>query len=105
MCDVGSHQCCEQEKHLKFVVKITHIICNLYFKATREGDWDLHLSTMRTMLTWFFACDRVNYSRYGTAYWLEMTKLKETNPGSNTSSLYCSCHSCHLFLLICNVKC
>ena len=50
---------------------------------------------MRSMLTWFFAYDRVNYSRYGTAYSLEMTKLQETDTGINTSSIYCICiYSC-----------
>ncbi|XP_046860781.1 uncharacterized protein LOC124454010 [Xenia sp. Carnegie-2017] len=51
-----------------------------FIRATREGNWELHLSTMRIMLTWYFACDRVNYSRHGTAYWFEMTKLQETHP-------------------------
>ncbi len=64
----------------------------MLFRATREGNWDLHLSTMRSMLPWFFACDRVNYSRYGTAYWLEMTKLKETDPGSITSTSFIAVH-------------
>ena len=51
------------------------------FRATREGNWELHLTTMRSMLTWYFGCNRVNYSRYGTAYWLEMTRLQETHSG------------------------
>ena len=52
------------------------------FRATREGNWALHLSTMRSMLTWYFGCDCVNYCHYGTAYWLEMTGLQETHPGN-----------------------
>ncbi|XP_028391978.1 uncharacterized protein LOC114516648 isoform X2 [Dendronephthya gigantea] len=51
-----------------------------FVRATREGNWELHLSTMRSMLTWYFGCDRVNYCRYGTAYWLEMTRLPDTHP-------------------------
>ena len=45
-------------------------------------DWDLHLAAFRAMIPWFFACDRTNYARYGSAYWLEMTALDQTHPGS-----------------------
>ena len=54
---------------------------------TREVNWDLHLASFRAMLPWFFACDRVNYARYGSAYWLEMTALEQTHPGM--LNLYC----------------
>lgn len=30
----------------------------LFIRATREGNWELHLSTVRSMLPWFFACDK-----------------------------------------------
>ena len=42
----------------------------LFIRATRENDWQLHLSAVRSMLPWFFAADRVNYARYGSIYWL-----------------------------------
>ncbi|XP_071822275.1 uncharacterized protein [Apostichopus japonicus] len=32
------------------------------------------------MLPWFFACDRVHYSRYLPVYWLEMKNLPESHP-------------------------
>ena len=32
------------------------------------------------MIPWFFGCDKVNYARYGSAYWLEMTSLGTTHP-------------------------
>jgi hypothetical protein len=51
-----------------------------FIRATRESDWFLHLSTLRSMLPWFFAADRVNYSRYASVYWLEMNALEETHP-------------------------
>ena len=53
----------------------------LFLRATRENNWRLHLSAVRSMLPWFFAMDRVNYARYGTVYWLEMSCMDETNPG------------------------
>lgn len=53
----------------------------MYVRATRTVDWSLHLLAFRAMLSWYFACDKVNYSRYGAAYWLEMVSVKETHPG------------------------
>ena len=47
----------------------------LFLRGTREDNWYLHLSAIRSMLPWFFAYDRVNYQRYLTAYWLEMNLL------------------------------
>lgn len=51
----------------------------LFIRATREGNWTLHLSTVQSMLPWFFACDKVNYARYLTAYWVEMSNLEDTH--------------------------
>lgn len=36
-----------------------------FITATRESDWLSHLSSLRDMLPWFFAYDRVNYARLG----------------------------------------
>lgn len=55
----------------------------LFIRATREGDWDLHLSSLRSMMPWFFAYDRMNYARYSPVYWLEMTNLEKTHPYVN----------------------
>ncbi|KAJ8034972.1 hypothetical protein HOLleu_22028 [Holothuria leucospilota] len=52
----------------------------LFIRATREVNWELHLSTVRSMLPWFFACDRVHYSRYLPVYWLEMKNLRDSQP-------------------------
>eukprot|EP00794_Sanderia_malayensis_P001921 gene1921-2178_t len=52
----------------------------LFIRATRENNWELHQSAVRSMLPWFFAMDQVNYGRYGV-YWLEMTSLDITHPG------------------------
>ena len=50
-----------------------------FIRATRTGDWNLHLASVRQMLPWFFAYDRVNYARYLTVYWLEMLNLGKTH--------------------------
>ena len=52
----------------------------LYIRATRTSDWTLHLCSLHSMIAWFFATDRVNYSRYAPCYWLEMMCLNETHP-------------------------
>ena len=33
-------------------------------RASREGNWPLHLSGMNRMLPWCFAYDKQNYARY-----------------------------------------
>ena len=52
----------------------------LQIRATRTTDWSLHLSSLRSMIPWFFATDCVNYSRYASSYWIEMMCLEKTNP-------------------------
>ena len=59
----------------------------MFIRATREVNWGLYLASFRAMLPWFFACERVSYARYGSAYWLEMTALEQTHPGM--LNLYC----------------
>ncbi len=63
--------------YLEMVQVLLHFI-----RATRENDWALHLSAVRSMLPWFFVADRVNYARYGTIYWLEMISLETSHPGN-----------------------
>ena len=52
----------------------------LFTRATRTGNWPLHLSAVRSMLPWFFAYNRTNYARYLSAYYLEMCDLPQTHP-------------------------
>ena len=52
----------------------------LFIRATRTSNWNLHLSALRSMIPWFFATDRVNYSRYSSCYWLQMSCLPSTHP-------------------------
>lgn len=35
-----------------------------FMRATRTGDWKLHLASLRLMLPWMFAYDRTNYARW-----------------------------------------
>lgn len=52
----------------------------LFIRATREGLFALHLASVRSMLPWFFAYDKQNYSRFLTIYWFEMMQLQHTHP-------------------------
>lgn len=52
----------------------------LFLRATREGDWNLHLSAVRSFLPYLFVYSHVNYARYLPAYWLEMCELALTHP-------------------------
>ena len=48
--------------------------------ASREGDGDLHLHYTRMMIRSCFAYDKMNYSRYLTLYFAQMTNLGDKNP-------------------------
>ena len=51
-----------------------------FIRASREGDWVLHLACIREMLPWVFAYDKCNYARYLPVYWVEMSQLEEKHP-------------------------
>ena len=55
-------------------------ILMLFIRATREGNWSLHMSSVRDMIPWYFAYDRVNYARYMPVYWMEMMNLDRSHP-------------------------
>ena len=44
-------------------------------RASREGNWVLHLHGIRSMIPWCFAYDKQNYARYLSIYHAKMTKL------------------------------
>src|SRR6267154_5364911 len=46
-----------------------------FTRAQRNGIWDLHLSSFRSMLPYFFTYNRTNYARWGTLYLNEMHHL------------------------------
>ena len=45
--------------------------------ASREGDWNLHLSSIRNLIPWCFAYDNINYARYLSSYLSEMSHLED----------------------------
>jgi len=48
--------------------------------ASCERDWNLHLASVRAMIPWCFAYDRLNYARYLPYYYAEMSRLFTTHP-------------------------
>ena len=59
----------------------------LFPRDTREGDWKLHLASLRQILPGFVSYDRVNYASYLAAYISEMGNLPMTHPAINDSFL------------------
>ena len=60
-------------------IDMVGILLNL-LRVSREGDWGLHLSAIRKMIPWCFACDNLNYARYLLAYVSKMSHLEEEHP-------------------------
>lgn len=61
-------------------IDMVDILLNL-LRASREGNWNLHLSAIHSLIPWCFAYDHVNYARYLSYYYAEMTNLPHDNPG------------------------
>ncbi len=49
-------------------------------RSSREGNWELHLSAIQSMIPWCFAYDKVNYARYLPVYYASMTSLPVDHP-------------------------
>ena len=60
-------------------LEMVEVLMN-FLRATREGDWALHLECIKEMLPWFFAYDHTNYARYLPVYLAHMVLLPETHP-------------------------
>ena len=51
-----------------------------FIRATREGNWDLHLACLQAMVPWFFAYDHINYARCVSVYICDMKNLETSDP-------------------------
>ena len=49
-------------------------------RATREGNWQLHLASVRSMVPWCFAYDNANFARYMSSYITDMSHLPDEHP-------------------------
>ena len=60
-------------------VDLVEILLRL-LRASREGNWKLHLHHIRAMIPWCLAHDKPNYARYLPVYYAQMTRLVEDHP-------------------------
>ena len=51
-----------------------------YVASEREGDIKSHINAFADMLSYDFACNHLNYARWGSVYIAEMHQLEETHP-------------------------
>ena len=65
---------------MSYVDIVENVLLGL-LRAAREGNWDLHLSAIRTLIPWCFAYDKINYACYLSLYLAEMTNLKAFKTG------------------------
>lgn len=51
-----------------------------FLRAEREGNWNVHLSSLAEMLPWIMVYDHTNYSRWAPVYLFHMQQLPVTVP-------------------------
>ena len=64
---------------MSYVDMVGDILLGL-LRASREGNWELHLFAIRKMIPWCFAYDLLNYARYLPAYYAHMINLQTDHP-------------------------
>ena len=65
----------------KFLFNIMDLVGNLllFIRASRQGLWELHLSSLNEFAKFFFVHDQLNYARMTPLYLADMMSLKESN--------------------------
>ena len=51
-----------------------------HIRASRQGEWQLHLTAQEELCKYFFAHDHLNYARLSPLYCAEMRKLETNDP-------------------------
>lgn len=52
----------------------------LYVRSLRESDFNLYIASLENLVPWFFALDRIHYSRWTSVHIKDMKNLKIKNP-------------------------
>jgi len=60
-------------------IDMVHILLDT-IRASREGNWNLHLASLRCIIPWCFAYDHCNYARYLPVYFAQMSNLQHDHP-------------------------
>ena len=64
---------------MSYIDMVEDILLGL-LRTSREGNWSLYLHAVRSMIPWCFAYEELNYARYLSPYYTQMTHLPEKNP-------------------------
>jgi len=64
---------------MSYIDLVENVVLGL-LRGSHEGNWDLHLNAIRSLIPWCFAYDKINYARYLTVYYAEMVSLPENKP-------------------------
>ena len=65
----------QQALYLRDYIVMCDVVL-LFVRASRDGDWGLHLSALDKIVPYFFAYDQWNYAHHSPLYLATMTKLK-----------------------------
>ena len=52
----------------------------LFVRSIREGNFNLYLQSLYSLLKYYFALDRYNYARWAMVYWFDIASLHTTCP-------------------------
>ena len=86
MDDSGLFHCIElhdqsltqQAKFLRNYMRMFEVLL-LFNRASREENWKLHLTSLNSMIPYFFSHDQLNYARYTPLYLATMMELQTTD--------------------------
>lgn len=69
------------KKQGKFLSNILNMIGNmlLYFRATRQKLWNLHLASQDSFVKYYFSLDLINYSRMIPVHLTHLYELKDAD--------------------------
>ncbi len=69
----------KQAKFLRNFMKMFESLL-LFIRATRQNNWELHLTSLNALVMYFFAQDLQNYAKMAPVYLSEMFALEEQDP-------------------------
>ena len=73
------------EVFIEYMELVLTILC--FLKATRQGNFDIHLASLERLTKYFFALDKLKYARMVPLNITEMKALEHTDPDVWTESM------------------
>ena len=70
---------------MSYVDRVEIILGRL--RASREGDWMLHITFIRVMIHWVFAYDQINYARFLPVYYAQISQSPIHHPTAHVNFL------------------